>query len=342
MTEQKRVLVTGATGFLGHHVVADLLEHGYEVVALCRDPESEAARRLPENAERAQGDVLAPESLSAAAKDCDLLVHSAGKVSRDPEDSLLLQSLHVTGTQNALAAAKEAGIKRCVYVSTSGVVSVSTDPDHIGAEDDPPPTEVINRWPYYRSKLYAEHEALSHNTEEFEVVAVNPSLLLGPGDLHGSSTEDVRRALEHRQAVAPAGGVAFVDARDTAAGVRLALEKGEPGRRYVLNACNCTTRTFFDRIARVAEVSGPIVTLPNNDTVRKMSRWLIKRATEIVGEDESLPDEHTVDISQHYWYVDATRAENELGWQPRDPMQTLADTVDDLRGRGLVAMRARE
>lgn len=340
MTKRARVLVTGATGFLGHHLVDQLAEAGHEVVALCRDPESEAARRLPESVERKRGDILDAASVEAAARGCDVLMHCAGKVSRDPEDALLLHDVHVRGTQIVLGAAKKAGIRRCVYLSTSGVVSVSQDADHIGTEDDETPTELVTTWPYYRTKLYAEQEALAQNADDFEVVVVNPSLLLGPGDLHGSSTEDVRRGLEHRIAVVPAGGVAFVDARDAATGMILAMREGKPGRRYLLNACNCSNRTFFDRIARVGEVPGPLAALPNTEAVRRLSRWAVRRMTDLLGEDDSLPDEHTVDLAQHYWYVDASRAEHELGWRPRDPMVTLADTIHDLRERGIVMMRA--
>ncbi len=340
MTDKTRVLVTGATGFLGHHLVEQLLAAGHEVVALCRDPDSVRAKKLPPEVERKQGDVLDGDSVEQAAAGCEVLLHCAGRVSRDPEDALALHEVHVRGTQIALDAAKKAGVKRCVYASTSGVVSVGTDPDHIGNEDDEPPTELVTRWPYYRTKLYAEQEALARNGEDFEVVVVNPSLLLGPGDLLGSSTEDVRRALEHRMAVTPAGGVAFVDARDAAAAMVIAMTKGRPGQRYVLNACNCTTRTFFDRIARVGEVAGPIGALPNNETVRRLSRWAVRRATKLLGEDDSLPDEHSVELAQHYWYVDASRAESELGWSARDPMVTLADTIADLRERGIVMMRA--
>nr|WP_255216838.1 NAD-dependent epimerase/dehydratase family protein [Pseudenhygromyxa sp. WMMC2535] len=70
---------------------------------------------------------------------------------------------------------------------------------------------------------------MARDAEDFEVVVVNPALLLGPGDLHGSSTEDVRRALEQRSPVVPAGGYAFVDARDAAEGMILALQKGRAG-----------------------------------------------------------------------------------------------------------------
>ncbi|NJK32554.1 MAG: hypothetical protein HC927_09180 [Deltaproteobacteria bacterium] len=169
---------------------------------------------------------------------------------------------------------------------------------------------------------------------------VNPALLLGPGDLAGSSTEDVRRALEQPMPVVPAGGYAFVDVRDSAEGMLLALEKGRAGERYLLVSCNCTVRSFLGRVNRVADVDAPVFSLPRNPMLERATRWLAKQAQTVLGEDEALPDEHSIELAQHFWYVDSTKAENELGWVSRDPMTTLADTVEDLRERGVVVQRA--
>ena len=331
------VLITGATGFLGVHLVRELVDAGYQVRALVRDPDA-AASRLPPEATLARGDILDAASLEAAVAGCDAVLHCAGKVSRDPEDAIELHRLNVEGTQHLLAAARAAGVRRFVHASTSGTIGISRDPEHVASEADAPPVQLINRWPYYRSKLYAEREALRHNDEEMEVVVVNPSLLLGPGDLHGSSTEDVVRFLEERVPVSPAGGYSFVDARDAASGMRLALERGTPGERYLLTACNCTVRTFFNRIARVADVDPPIFSLPEHATAKKLSLFLARAAQKVLGEDEGVPDPVSVDMAQHYWYVDAGKAERELGWRSRDGMVTLADTVADLRDRGLVML----
>ena len=140
--------------------------------------------------------------------------------------------------------------------------------------------------------------------------------------------------------IATAGGVSFVDARDAAEAMVLAIEKGRPGSRYLLTACNCSVRTFFSRVARVAGTQGPMLSLPDDDRVRKASKWLVRSARKWLGEDDAFMDEHTVDVGQHYWYVDASLAEDELGWRPRDAMATLADTVADLRERGVVMMAA--
>ena len=333
------LLLTGATGFLGYYVAEALLASGRKVVALARDPGSEAAQRLGERVEWVQGDILDVDAVAKAAQGCDALLHCAGKVSRDAEDAIALHETNVVGTQRVFEAAKKAGIRRAVHASTSGTIGISRDSEHIANEDDPTPTALINRWPYYRAKLYAERAALEYDGSDMEVVSVNPSLLLGPGDLHGSSTEDVQRFLEQRIPVSPAGGYSFVDARDAAAGMVLALEKGKAGERYLLTACNCTVRTFFNRVARVADVEPPLFALPNNGRAKKLSLFLARAASKFM-DDEGMPDPESIDMAQHYWYVDASKAERELGWTSRDGMVTLADTVADLRERGLVMLAA--
>jgi dihydroflavonol-4-reductase len=343
MSEHAKILVTGATGFLGQHVVAALREHGREVVALVRNPDSLEARRIAKaGAILVRGDILDGDSVRAALEQhpgCTALLHCAGKVSRHGRDAIAMTKANVGGVDTTLSAAKQAGIRRVVVASTSGTIGVGTDPDYVADETSPAPLELINKWPYYRSKFYGEQVALGFDTADFEVVIVNPALLLGPGDHQGSSTEDIRRALEQRMPVVPAGGYAFVDARDAAEGMILALDKGRAGQRYLLVSCNCPIRTFFSRVARVAGLDGPMFALPDNDTVERATRWLLRKAQTVLGEDDSLPDAASIEMAQHYWYVDSTLAENELGWRPRDPMVTLADTVADLRERGVVMMR---
>lgn len=336
----EKILVTGATGFLGQHVVAQLREQGREVVALVRNPNSADARRIATTgATIVRGDVLDGDSVEAAAQGCTAVLHCAGKVSRDGADAIAMTQVNVTGVETTLSACRRAGVRRAVLASTSGTIGVGTDPDYIADERSPAPLEIINKWPYYRSKYYGEQLALELDSPEFEVVIVNPALLLGPGDYQGSSTEDVRRALEQRMPLVPAGGYAFVDARDAAAGMILALAQGRPGQRYLLVSCNCPIRTFFSRVARVAGIEGPVFALPDHAIVERATRWLVRRAQSVLGEDDALPDPVSIEMAQHYWYVDSTLAENELGWRARDPMVTLADTVADLRERGVVMMR---
>ncbi len=327
-----RYLVTGATGFLGGHLVDHLLSGGHAVVALCREEEPEIEGR---GVFVARGDVLVRESVERAAEGCDGAFHCAGKVSRDPDDAEELYRLHVTGTRNVLEACKTRGVRRVVVASTSGTVAVSDDPRHIATEADEAPVALLSRWPYYRSKLYAERAALDANAEGFAVISVNPTLLLGPGDSRGSSTEDVRLFLERRIPAVPGGGLSYVDVRDAAVAMTLAMEKGIPGSRYLVGACNLTLREFFARLARVSGVPAPWVPMPLLPELARMgARWL-DRALVLVGEARGL-DPVSVEMAQYFWYLDASLAEQELGWASRDPTATLADTVRDLRDRGVV------
>lgn len=326
-----RYLVTGATGFLGSHLVVNLLSHGDEVVALARHPEG-----LPEEAIARGGDVLDEASVRDAIAGCQGVFHCAGFVSRKAEDAEALHAVHVRGTKNVLAAARAAGVKRVVHASTSGTVAVSDDPDHIATEADETPIGIINRWPYYRAKLFAERAALEANGPELEVVSVNPTLLLGPGDLRGSSTEDVRLFMEKKIPAVPPGGISYVDARDAAESMRLAMDKGTPGERYLIGACNLTLREFFGRLERVSGVRGPWLPMPRLPVdVARTGAKVIEDAMRRVG--LAMPvDPISLDMAQFHWYLDASRAERVLGWQARDPMVTLLDTVEDLRARGVV------
>lgn len=328
-----RFFVTGATGFLGRHLVRSLLDHGNEVVALVRKRGDE----LPSEVKQVKGDILDRASLDEALADgaFDGVFHAAGKVSRRPEDAEELHTLHVQGTKNVVDACLAKGVRRLVVASTSGTIAVSDDPDHVATEEDDPPIGLLNRWPYYRSKLFAEKAALEKHGDKLEVVCVNPTILLGPGDVNGSSTEDVRLFLERKIPAIPPGGLSYVDARDAAEGMRLAMEKGLGGRRYLLGACNLTVKEFFARLERVSGVRGPIVPMPRATELARAGAGILERIAGRIG--VPLPvDPVSLDMAHFYWYLDATLAETELGWTPRDPTETLADTVKDLGERGVV------
>ncbi len=332
-----RYLVTGPTGFLGGHLVAELRAAGHDVVALCRADAPAWLRDLGVIVRR--GDVLDHGSVADAAAGCEGVFHCAGKVSRRAEDAEELYRLHVDGTKTTLDACRAAGVKRAVVASTSGVVAVSRNPDEVKDETAPAPMEILAPWPYYRSKLYAEQAALDRSRDGFEVVAVNPTLLLGPGDRHGSSTSDVVLFLEQKVPLVPAGGLSFVDARDAAHAMVLAMEKGRPGERYLVGAANMTVEAFFARLERISGVPSPKLRMPGSVLLASFGAELLQRAAKKVHVKAPV-DRISAEMAQHFWYLDAKKADRELGWAPRDPNETLSDTVEDLRARGVVWPRA--
>jgi dihydroflavonol-4-reductase len=264
-----------------------------------------------------------------------------GKVARDKEAAEELHRLHVLGTRHALAGLRRAGVRRVVVASTSGTIAVGGDPDKIYDESAHAPLELVAMWPYYRSKLYAEREALAAQVPgEFEVVVVNPSLLLGPGDLRESSTGDVRRFLSRAVPAVPAGGLAFVDARDAAQGMLLAFERGQGGQRYLLNAKNLSISAFFARLERISGVKAPLLQMPKLRPLALGLGRLYTKAVRAIGGEPPI-DEGSLEMSQYFWYCDASKAERELGWAARDPGETLRETVDDLVARRVVYIKTR-
>lgn len=325
-----RFFVTGGTGFLGTHLVRQLVAAEHDVVALCRS----SVKEFDDGVTVRLGDVTDLASVRDAIDGCDGVFHCAGKVSREIADAETMYRVHVDGTKTVLSAMRDAGVKRMVYASTSGTIAISESADAVADEETSEPTEIVTRWPYYRSKLYAEQAALA--TRDLEVVCVNPSLLLGPGDTRGSSTEDVRKFLERKIPFVPAGGIAFVDARDAASALCLAMDRGTPSRRYLINAANMTLEVFFGRLERISGVKAPPIRVPRtHPTLAGVSADLLGRAAKALNMKSPL-DKVSAEMAQYYWYCDATRAQEELGWTHRDPNDTLFDTVADLRDRGIV------
>lgn len=318
----EKLLLTGASGFLGGHLLERLLEAGgrrLRVLARTKDPAFEE-RGL----DVIEGSILDEAALTKATEGATAVLHLAGKVSRDPEDAREMYRVHVEGTKLLCRAAKAAGVERLVLASTSGTIAVTDDGKTVPDESSPPPIRWIGNWPYYASKLYQEEAARRECSGGPELVILNPSLLLGPGDRRLSSTEDVLKFLAGDIPVVPPGGINFVDVRDVAEAFMSALERGRAGERYLLGGPNWTFQRLFEKLERVSGVKGPRVRLPaalygfaGQAVDAFYKRW-----------DKAPPvDRVSVEMGERFWYLDASKAERELGFVARDPGETLYDTV---------------
>lgn len=319
------VLVTGATGFLGEHLCAALVQQGHIVRGLAR---TKSAVLDDLGVELVRGDVLSSDDVDRALDGVSAVFHLAGAVSRDPDDAQRMMRLHVDGTRRVLDRMANAGVRRMILASTSGTIGVSKR-EEILDESAPYAEEIVAGWPYYASKIYQERLAFEHGEKQgIEVVAVNPSLLLGPGDRRLSSTGDVRRFLKKQIPTVPDGGINFVDARDAALATANALDKGRAGERYLLGGPNWTTKEFFERLGRVANVNPPRLKLPAK--WNKLGASLVEELYRWRGKEPPI-ERISVEMAEHYWWIDSSKAESELGFAPRDPQLTLVDTVRYLR-----------
>lgn len=319
------VLVTGATGFLGEHLCRVLVETGHAVRGLAR---TRSAVLADVGVEYVRGDVLDGPELDRALDGVAAVFHLAGAVSRDPDDAQRMMRLHVDGTRRVLERMAAASVKRMVLASTSGTIGVSKN-EEILDEHAPYAEELVAGWPYYASKIYQERLAFEHGPRlGIEVVAVNPSLLLGPGDRRLSSTGDVRKLIKRQIPVMPKGGINFVDARDAAAATAAALDRGRAGERYLLGGPNWTMKNFFERVGRIANVAPPRWRLPA--TWNKWGATIVEELYRHRGKEPPF-DRISVEMAECFWWIDSGKAERELGFAARDPQLTLVDTVDYLR-----------
>jgi dihydroflavonol-4-reductase len=323
---ERKVLVTGGTGFLGTHIVRQLLDAGEKNLRVMAS--SVPGWMSDAGVEAVEGSVTNIEDINIAVRGAKAVFHLAGKVSRDNGDAAELNRVHVQGTRILCGAAKEAGVKTIILASSSGTIAVSED-EQVHDETYPPPVEIISKWAYYASKYYQEKTALdSFDGDGRRLVIMNPTLLLGPDDERLSSTKPVLDFLGRKIPYTPSGGLSFVDARDAAAAFISALEKGKHQERYLLGAANMTFREFFQRLERLSGVSAPALKVPRK--LAMAGSTLIDSVFRNWGKASPIEPQE-VDQAEHFWYFDSAKATEELGFAPRDPQETLHDTIKYVR-----------
>lgn len=324
---EPRTLITGGTGFLGSHLVRQLVADGHKNLRVMA---TSAPAWLAElGVEAIEGSITNAEDVARAVEGVAEIYHLAGRVSRTKDDAHEMYALHVDGTRHLCEAARRAGCRSIVIASTSGTIAVTQDGEGLPNEEWPTPLDIVSRWPYYASKVYQERVALEHfQGRGLRLVVVNPSLLLGPGDERLSSTKVVLDFLARKITSTPRGGLSFVDVRDAASAFRAAMKDGRHGERYLLGASNWTFEKFFGRLERLTKMPAPRFSLPSRLAVTGAQalnalyrHW--KLAPPVEAGD--------VEMAEYFWYLDASKATEELGFAPRDPQETLLDTVTYIR-----------
>ena len=323
---QKKILITGGTGFLGKHIVEQFLDAGQKNLRVM-------ASSVPEwmtdrGVEPFAGSVTDRAAVAAATKGCEAVYHLAGKVSFEYDGAAQMNKIHVEGTRLLSEAAKENGIKNFIMSSSSGTSAISRDPIEID-ESYPQPVDILTKWPYYASKYYQEKTALGIWKDKGDrLVMLNPTLLLGKGDDRLSSTKIVLDYMAKKFPYTPSGGISFVDTADAAAAFLNAIDKGNHGERYLLGAINLTVKEFFGKLERLTGVPAPKLRIPKRAAIK--GSGIVQELFKTFNREAPF-EASEVEMGEYFWYLDSTKAINELGFTTRDPMETLQDTVKYLR-----------
>ncbi len=318
------IVITGGTGFLGTHLVPLLRAQGHSLTLISRSKPPAAWLTGDKPVRHVQADLKDREAVREALKGVEALYHLAGLVSFRNEDGRKMYELHVDCTRELLRDVRTLGTKpRVILASTSGTIAVSKT-ERVGTEADDYPIETVGRWPYYLSKIYEEKLALEFCRKEgIPLVVLNPSLLMGPGDDRLSSTWTVVKFLQRDIPAMPGGGMSFVDARDAAQAAVNALTRGELYGRHLMGV-NLSMHDFFKRLERMTGVPAPRVKLPKQ--VNIVGAYALERFSKWRGEKPTL-DPQEVEVGEHWFWLDSSKAEADLGFVARDPYETLHDTV---------------
>lgn len=315
--ERDRVLVTGASGFLGSAIANVFRDAGFAVRVMVRG--TSPRTNLSEEDEVVTGDLTKPETLRPALKGARYLVHAAADYrlwAKRPQD---LIDANVEGSRNIMRAALEQGVERVVY--TSSVATITP-----GHDESRPLTPETAIGIYKRSKVLAERAVEEMiEREGLPAVIVNPSTPIGPRDVKPTPTGRV--IVEAASGKMPGfvdTGLNLAHVDDVAAGHLLALRHGRIGERYILGGENVLLSRMLADIAEIVGRRPPSLRIP------RLAVWPLAVGAEAVAQitgREPFVSRDALRMAAYKMFFDDSKARRELGYVSRPYRQGLVDAI---------------
>lgn len=330
------ILITGGGGFIGSHLVQQLVEAG-ERVRVLECPGADV-RHLPlDRIELARADIRCAASVREAVRGCRQVYHLAAIPHLWTRDRRDFDGVNHLGTRNVLAEALAAGAERVLHTSTESILASSHANGCPVEKLRPAEREMIG--PYCRSKLKAEQEAFRLAGEGAPVIVACPTLPIGPGDHH--LTPPSRMTLAFCQGKLPAYldcEFNMIDARDIAAGLRAAMGLGQPGIRYLLGGVNLRLIEWLALVGRLVGRQAPrwIVPYPLALLVAYASEWAADHCTGHM----PLATVTGVKLTRHSMHFDVETSRKHLGLTARPAEESARDAIDWFRRQGLLGKPA--
>lgn len=326
----KNVLITGATGFLGRHLTRQLATTGYKVTILARQS-SDLTDFKDLNINVFYGDITDRLSLLQATENKDCVYHLAGVIAYKKSQRSLMEKVNVDGTANVIDA--------CITHKTPQLLHLSSVVT-IGASFKPEPIDETFHFNlskynlgYFETKRQAEEMIVKAvQNDKLNAFIINPSTIYGAGDATKGSRKTQIKVAQGRFGFYPPGGVNVVYAKDVIKAIDLCLEKGQPGRRYIISGDNLTIKELFKIIAKAAGQPAPSKPIPR---FVLSSLGLIGDLMKKMGKETSLSSETAVTSSLYHWFSNQ-RAKKELGFQPTPSEFAIKESVEWMKVKGLL------
>ncbi|HLI52371.1 MAG TPA: NAD-dependent epimerase/dehydratase family protein [Thermomicrobiaceae bacterium] len=325
MSGQDEVFLTGATGFVGSHVLSALLEAGYQVRALVR-PDGHKLNP-PGGCRIVSGDLRRPGELVPALGGCRYLVHVAALYTFAPAQRHDVWDINVRGTAGLLEAARIAGVERAVVTSSSATVGpaaggrLATEVDWAG--------DSGSVSAYHGSKVRQERAALAARVP---VVTVLPTTPVGPGDARPTPTgKMIVDFMRGRMFASIGGGLNLVAVEDVARAHVLALQQGRERERYLIGGENLMLADIWQRLAAITGRTAPKREIPYG--LALALGWGDELRCRMTSSEPLVPIEG-VHMARHRMWVDCAKARDELGFEPSSVDAALGRAVDWFREHG--------
>jgi dihydroflavonol-4-reductase len=330
-----RVFVTGATGFVGGHVVRQYAAAGATLRLLTRQ-----ASRLDSlseiDAEMVKGDLREPEKMRSALSGCDALVHVAADYRlwvRDPEQ---MYAVNVDGTRELLRIAREEGVAKVVYTSSVATMGFKADGTIVNEETPVALADMIGH--YKRSKFLGELEAIQAAKAGQHVMILNPTTPIGPGDAKPTPTGRIIVDFLHKKFPAYVDtGLNLVDVTEVARMHVVALDRGTPGERYILGGENLTLKQILDRMSAITGLPSPTRKVPHS--VAMTFAFFDETITGRLRGKEPRATVEAVRMGKKMMFASSAKAERDLGFQVLPVYPALRAAIDWFVAHGYAPQR---
>jgi len=329
-----KVFVTGSTGFVGSHVAKVLASQGADLRLLVRKSSNMAnlaGMQAPASMTTIIGDLLNPESLRSGIRGCDYVFHVAADYRLWVRDPKQMYAVNVDGTRELLRIAREEGVRRVIYTSSVATMGFKTDGTIV---DENTPVSLADMIGHYkRSKFLAEQEALKAAYDGQEVMVLNPTTPIGPGDIKPTPTG--RIVVDFLNKKFPAyvdTGLNLVDVEEVAQTHVAAIEKGTPGERYILGGENLTLKQILDKMSAITGLPSPTMKVPH--AVAMIFAFFDETITGRILGKEPRATVEAVRMGKKKMFASPAKAVRDLGFRQIPVYPALRAAIDWFRANG--------